>query len=208
MPLISINGINTYFLHFGIEKSKNPSVIFIHGAGQSSVCWKFQYKLSEILGHFNFIFIDLPGHGKSEGFGFRSVKEYSDFLNAFINKMNIVGYVLIGHSMGGRISQVNLLDYPDHAIGSVLAGTGTRIRITKYTMAITKNSIKDFAELAADNSFSKMAAIELKTEFKSWLLNSRQETIINDLTACYEFDTTEEILGINVPTYYHCRRRR
>jgi len=142
MPFISINGINTHFLHFGNEKSKNPSVIFIHGAGQSSVCWKFQYNLFKIIDHYNFIYIDLPGHGKSDGVGFSKIKEYSDLLHSFINKMNIEEYVLIGHSMGSRISQVNIIDYPEHAIGSVLAGTGSRIRVTKYTMDTAKKKFK------------------------------------------------------------------
>ncbi len=201
MPEISVNGIVTYFQQNKKSKGKYPFVIFIHGAAQSSVCWEFQYNLSDTINHYNFIFIDLPGHGKSEGVGFSTIKDYSDFLHTFINKMNIEEYVLVGHSMGGRISQVNLIDHPRHAIGSVLVGSGSRIRVTRHTRELAKKSIIDFADMASENSFSDMASAGLKTEFKNHLLNTRQETIVNDLKACNEFDTTDNLSEINVQTY-------
>ncbi len=201
MPEISVNGINTNFLQFKEKSSNYPFVIFIHGAGQSSHCWKYQFKLSEELEQYNFIFIDLPGHGKSDGPGFKTIKEYSDFLNSFINKMDIKEYVLVGHSMGGRITQVSLVDHPLNAIGSVLVGTGPRIRVTRHAIELATKSFKDFADMAAENSFSKSAPLELKTEFKELLLKSNPETAANDLAACNEFDTTDILLKIKVPTY-------
>jgi len=200
MPFEIVDGIQTHFLYFGTNK-KSPVVIFIHGAGQSILCWKFQYSISESIEQYNFIFLDLPGHGKSEGEGLTTIREYSEFLHSFINKLNIEEYVLIGHSMGGRISQVNLVNYPEKAIGAVLAGTGPRIRVTRHTMDTAKKSLIDFADLASENSFANSASLELKTEFKSLLLKSNPETIINDLRACNKFDTTEVISDIKVPTY-------
>jgi len=201
MPEISVNGIVTYFQQSTKNKSKYPFIIFIHGAGQSSACWKFQYNLSDAINHYNFIFIDLPGHGKSEGVGFSTIKDYSDFLHTFINKMNIEEYVLVGHSMGGRITQVNLVDYTQNAIGSVLVGTGPRIRVTRHAMEIAKKNIKEFADMAVENSFSKSAPLDLKTEFKELLLKSNPETTAKDLAACNEFDTTDIVSKIKVPTF-------
>ncbi len=201
MPFEIVDGIQTHFLYYGNNKRKLPAVIFIHGAGQSTHCWKYQFKLSEELEHYNFIFIDLPGHGKSDGVGFKTIKEYSDFLHSFINKMDIREYVLVGHSMGGRITQVNLVDYPQNVIGSVLVGTGPRIRVTKHAIELARNSFKDFADMAAENSFSKSTPLELKNEFKELLLKSNPETAANDLSACNEFDTTDILLKIKVPTY-------
>ena len=201
MPEISVNGIRTHFHQETENKGNNPYVIFIHGAGQSCHCWKYQFRLSKQLKHYNFIFLDLPGHGKSEGEGFKSIKEYSDFIHSFINKMDIGDYVLVGHSMGGRITQVNLVDHPHNAIGAVLVGTGPRIRVTRHAIELARKSFRDFADMAAENSFSKSAPSELKTEFKELLLRSNPETAANDLAACNEFDTTDILLKIKVPTY-------
>lgn len=201
MPFETVEGIRTHFHLFENDKENLPYVIFVHGAGQSVHCWKYQFGLSEELIHFNLIFIDLPGHGKSEGEGFKSIKEYSDFLNSFINKLSINEYVLVGHSMGGRITQVNLVDHPQNAIGAVLVGTGPRIRVTRHAIELARNSFKDFADMAAENSFSKSTSLELKNEFKELLLKSNPNTAANDLAACNEFDTTEILLKIKVPTY-------
>ena len=201
MPFEIIDGIKTHFHLFGTLENDLPVVIFIHGAGQSSHCWKYQFRLSEKLDNYNFIFIDLPGHGKSDGAGFKTIKEYSDFLHSFRNKMDIGEYVLVGHSMGGRITQVSLVDYPQNVIGSVLVGTGPRIRVTRHAIELARKSFKDFADMAAENSFSKSSPLELKAEFKELLLKSNPETAANDLAACNEFDTTDILLKIKVPTY-------
>lgn len=201
MPFETINGIKTHFHLFGTLEKDLPTVIFIHGAGQSSHCWKYQFRLSEVLDHYNFIFIDLPGHGESEGTGFKSIKEYSDFLYSFRNELNIREYVLVGHSMGGRITQVSLVDHPQSAIGAVLVGTGPRIRVTRHAIELARNSFEDFADMAAENSFSNTAPLELKNEFKDLLLKSNPDTVANDLAACNEFDTTDILLKIKVPAY-------
>ena len=54
--------------------------------------------------------------------------------------------------------------------------------------------------MAVENSFSKSAPLELKTEFRELLLNSNPETTSNDLEACNELDTTDIIPKIKVPT--------
>jgi len=200
MPEIIVNDIVTYFRQEKKSNSNYPFVIFIHGAGQSSACWKFQFDLSDTINHFNFIFIDLPGHGKSEGVGLTTIKEYSEFLHSFINNLDIKKYLLVGHSMGGRISQVNLVDHPQNSIGSVLVGTGPKVRVTMHAIELAKKNIKEFADMATENSFSKSAPLELKTEFKKLLLKLNPETTANDLAACNEFDTTDIISKIRVPT--------
>lgn len=199
MPFISPLGIKTYYQKFGNNVGKIPAVIFIHGAGQSTLCWKFQKALAEVIDKFSFIFIDLPGHGKSTGSGFNTVKAYSDFIHEFIKELDIDEYILIGHSMGGRIAQVHILEYPEPVIGCVLAGSGARIRVTNYTMECAKNRFEEFASLASENALSASASEKLREEFKSWILDTNQQTVINDLEACNKFDTREEISRFNVP---------
>ena len=146
MPKINVNGIETNYLYFGNEDNSKPSVIFIHGAAQSSESWDYQFDFCRSYTRFNSIIIDLPGHGESQGFGFRSIKEYSAFLYDFIQNLKLLKVVLVGHSMGGRISQVFILNYPEIVIGTVLAGTGARIRVTKATLEAAKNDLKKFSK--------------------------------------------------------------
>ncbi|MGI9535188.1 MAG: alpha/beta fold hydrolase [Thermodesulfobacteriota bacterium] len=200
MPKINVNGSQINYLYFGNGIKSKPVVIFIHGAAQSSGSWEYQYNLCRSYKRFNSIVPDLPGHGESDGTGFTSIQEYSDFLNDFINKLKLREIILVGHSMGGRISQVFILNHPENVIGTVLAGTGARIRVAKATLENAKNNFEKFCELAARNSFSQFATKELREKFLMRLSGSSQMTCINDLTACNEFDVMEDISKINVPT--------
>ena len=200
MPKVNVNGIETNYLFFGNSSKIKPIVIFIHGAGQSSKSWEFQYNFCKLYARFSFIVIDLPGHGESDGSGFTSIKEYSRFLNNFINKLELKEIVLVGHSMGGCISQLFITERNKHVIGSVLAGTGIEIRVTRATFEAAKNDFEKFSRLAAQNSFSKYAPKKLREKFHRSLSNSNQQTCINDLTACNEFDATEDLSKINSPT--------
>ncbi|MGI9553672.1 MAG: alpha/beta fold hydrolase [Thermodesulfobacteriota bacterium] len=199
MPRINVNGFETNYLYFGDNRLK-PVLIFIHGAAQSSRSWEFQYNLCMSYKRFNSVVPDLPGHGDSEGTGFTSIKEYSDWLNDFIDKLELSEVVLVGHSMGGRISQLFILNHPENVIGAVLAGTGAKIRVTKTTLDYAKNNFEKFCELATRNSFSQFATKDLREKFQSGLAGSSQDACVNDLIACNELDVMDDITKINVPT--------
>ena len=139
MPEIKINELTVNYLFFGKVNHSVPNVLVIHGASQSSVCWEKQFDFFNSYKRFNFFVIDLPGHGKSEGNGYISIKEYADFIEDFIQKLNLKDLILIGHSMGGRISQIFTINYPDNVIGSVLVGTGAMLKVTKATLNAAEN---------------------------------------------------------------------
>lgn len=200
MPEIKINGLSVNYLFFGEANHSVPNVLVIHGAGQSSVCWEKQFDFFNSYKRFNFFLIDLPGHGKSEGNGFISIKEYADFIEDFVQKLNLKDLILIGHSMGGRISQIFAINYPDVVIGCVLVGTGARIRVTKATLKAAENDFEYFGRMATKNSFSESTPQKTKEIFYERLINSSQITCVNDLIACNEFDVIDDITKINIPT--------
>ena len=200
MPDININGIKTNFIFFGQQDCSTPNVIALHGAAQSLDCWEYQYEYFKSYSRFNFFLVDLPGHGESEGTGFKTIKEYSDFIYNFSNKLDLNNIILMGHSMGGRISQVFTIEWPDKILGCVLAGTGPKIRVTKAALDAAKNDFEYFCKMATKNSFSKNAPDELKEKFYERLIQSSQETCVNDLIACDEFDVVEDIGSIKTQT--------
>lgn len=56
---------------------------------------------------------DLPACGQSEDLkGIHHVKNYSDWLNAFLESLSIESTIIIGHSFGARLALVFGADYP------------------------------------------------------------------------------------------------
>lgn len=200
MPLVNIDGTKTNYLSIGEFYDSKPTVVLVHGACQSVWCWKFQTSFFKNYKRFNTIAIDLPGHGDSEGGGFRSIKEYSDFLYSFIKYLDLKEIILIGHSMGGRISQIFAIDYPEKIIGCILAGTGAKLRVTQATFNLIEKGFKNFAGVASKNSFSDNVSEELKSEFYNNLISANKVSCLNDMVACNEFDVSDDVSRIDIPS--------
>lgn len=200
MPTVSIQGLKINYISGNEFKKSRPTVLMVHGAGQSSATWEYQIDALRSHPNFNLIVPDLPGHGKSEGSGHRSIKEYCSFIKDFADTLNLEKLVLVGHSMGGGMSLVFTLAYPERVYACVLAGTGARLRVSPETLLSVKNSYEVFCEVAPTRMFADSSPDELKKKFAEGLRRTLQEVSYWDLMACDEFDIMGEIKGIAVPT--------
>jgi pimeloyl-ACP methyl ester carboxylesterase len=113
---ISINGLA---VNYKISGEGQP-VLVLHGWGGSSDSWLF---VQEILAKNNYKVIvpDFPGFGKSitppTPWG---IKDYTDFIVAFIDSIKLDDFFLIGHSFGGRISIRFAANYDKNIKGLIL----------------------------------------------------------------------------------------
>lgn len=94
--------IDNLDINYRVE-GQGDNVVLIHGWGCNINTVKC---ISDLLKERYKVFsLDLPGFGKSstlkEAWG---VKEYSEFVEKFMKKLNIKSPIVIGHSIGGRIA--------------------------------------------------------------------------------------------------------
>lgn len=99
--------INNILTNYEVLGSNNQKAILImHGWGQSLENWRIVAK--KLAKEYKVFLLDLPGFGGSSvptvTFG---IKEYSEFIDEFVKKMNIDNFILIGHSLGGKIAIKN-----------------------------------------------------------------------------------------------------
>lgn len=200
MPTASVKGLKINYISGDDFKKSRPTVLMIHGAGQSSATWKYQVDALRNHPDFNLVIPDLPGHGESEGSGHRSIKEYSDFIKDFVDKLGLEKLILVGHSMGGGMSQAFTLEFPERVYACVLLGTGARLRVAGETLLTVKNNYEAFCEIAPLRMFADSSPDELKKKFAEGLRRTLQEVSYWDLIACDEFDFMNEIEKITVPT--------
>ena len=78
---------------------KKPTIILLHGSGQSHVVWSLTDQFLADKG-FNVFTLDLPGHGNSEGPCLKSIEEISNWINDFVNHFGIEKSILVAHSQG------------------------------------------------------------------------------------------------------------
>ncbi|HYK74293.1 MAG TPA: alpha/beta hydrolase [Pseudoneobacillus sp.] len=105
-------------LHVTDSGGDGPTVVIIHGAGDSSYSWiHIRNELSKFT---RVITFDRPGMGSSDlgpdPTPDHTVKEIHDLLE----KMAITGpCILVGHSLGGLISRLYAMEYPEKVSGLV-----------------------------------------------------------------------------------------
>ena len=96
-----------------IDEGKSDNVILlIHGLGTSAKSW--MKNIPSLSKDFRVIAIDLPGYGKSDKGNYKySMSWYATVLTEFLDELNIEKATFVGHSMGGQISIVTSLNYPN-----------------------------------------------------------------------------------------------
>jgi len=195
MSFIDI-GSEKIFYSFNDLKQKQV-LLPIHGSGGDNLHWP------EKLRNFpkaDVYTIDLPGHGRSSGFGCKSVDGYADFIEAFVLRMNLKNVTLFGHSLGGAIVQCLALRFPSWLSRIVLVGTGVRLRVSP---AILEGLISDFKgtiDLICKWAFGPTASESLIKTVGEGFAKTDPDVIHGDYSACNEFDITGRAGEISIPT--------
>jgi len=190
MPFVTIKGIKT---NYEIGEGNDPTVVFVHGAGGSSVVWYNQ--LQVLRGNFRAIAIDLPGHGRS---AFATTTENAEFVAQFTAALGIDRFILSGHSMGGATSIEFALRFPERLSGLILVGTGARLRISseileglgkgEFPFADSRQLFgPDASESMVDHSWREMQEVG-------------PDVYLADFQACHQFDRSQDIAQIKTPT--------
>ncbi len=115
---INFEGENISYTSVG----KGKPIVLLHGYLESSSVWE---KLIEVFPcEYNFISIDLPGHGKSDDFGPVNTMEFmADAVKALFEDLNIEQASVFGHSMGGYVALAFAKKHPEKVLSVGLLHT-------------------------------------------------------------------------------------
>lgn len=169
-------------------------LVFVHGAGSSSLAFYYQ------LRHFrNSKAIDLPGH--PTGKPCTSIEGYLEWVRGFNTARRYKDIVLCGHSMGGAITLLYALLYPEELKGIILIGTGARLRV--------HSDYLDLCQEPGENNFRWLEGQKahfngVESDIYQVLLRRAEEigprVELNDLLSCDQFDVMERVHKIHLPT--------
>ena len=173
-------------------------LVFLHGAGSSSLSFYYQ------LRHFrNSKAIDLPGH--PNGTACTTIEGYLEWVRGFNTARRYKDVVLCGHSMGGAITQLYALRYPEELRGIILIGTGARLRVHPDYLTRCEDPGEDNSRWM-DGQKEHFKQVE--TDIHQVLLRRATEVgpavELNDLRACDQFDVMDKVHNISLPTQVVC----
>ena len=116
---IACNGIRVYVDEQG---SGHPALVFLHYWGGSSRTWRHVTKA--LVKRYRTIATDHRGWGESDGpsEGY-ALADHADDAAAVIRALNVQRYILVGHSMGGKVAQLLASRRPKGLAGLVLVAS-------------------------------------------------------------------------------------
>ena len=102
------------------QRDKKPSVLLVHGFGANKENWlRFSRSFKD---NYHVVAVDLPGHGKSvNSFDLNySLENQVAWLHEFTQNIGLQSFHLAGNSMGGAISALYAVKYPEQVISATL----------------------------------------------------------------------------------------
>jgi pimeloyl-ACP methyl ester carboxylesterase len=194
MPYLTANARRLFYTDQQPD-APGPALLLLHGAGGSHLAWPGA--LRRLAGR-RVLALDLPGHGRSDPPGCRTMAHYAATVSAFIAAVGAPEIVLAGHSMGGAITLTVALRPPAALRGLVLMSVGPRMRVNDALMGGLLADFEAAAGFIVDYGFSA-APDELRHKTRQGLLATGVTTTFGDFLACSRFDARAQLAGIALP---------
>lgn len=179
-------------------------VVFVHGAGGSSAIWFKQIKAYKQ--HFNLLFVDLRGHGKSPQLIKDLISNKYTFKSVTLDVLRVLDHLKIqsAHFVGmslGTIIVRNLAELATERVSSmVLGGAVTRLNVRSQILVKLGHMSKNFvpymwlyrlfayivmpqrSQKQSRNLFVREAKKLCQKEFKRWFTLTAE---INPMMRCF-----------------------
>ena len=138
-------GIKMCYLTMGPEDGK--PIMLVHGATDSRLSWA---QVAPILAEAGYrVYVpELRGHGKTDKpeseDGIWSVDQHVKDVTAFMDKMELSGIDIVGHSLGTFISQGIAINTPDKAKSVTLIASGAKMKDNEALVWCMDGDGKDY----------------------------------------------------------------
>ena len=124
MPYANVNGIDTHYR----ETGEGFPVVFVHGYTGNSRNWALT--VPALRENFRTISVDLRGHGlsaKPASEDDYALEVMASDVYELLKSLDVTGCLLVGHSMGGMVSQLLILEHPEIVRALVLVDTAAEV---------------------------------------------------------------------------------
>jgi pimeloyl-ACP methyl ester carboxylesterase len=182
------------------SEKTTPPVILLHGAASSHLVWPAQMR--RLRGNCT-LALDLPGHGRSEGFAFQSIEDYASSVLDFLGAVNIFRAILVGHSMGGAVALTVAIHHPERVAGVGLISSGAYLgRVTDLLDLLgSTGMISSALDLFQKRAFAAATPPSLISKVMNIMRAIRPSVLINDWQASAKFDFRQQIKTLKAPLW-------
>jgi pimeloyl-ACP methyl ester carboxylesterase len=184
-------------LFYAESKGTGTPIILIHGAAANHVIWSGE--LRRLEGR-RVLAVDLLGHGRSEAEVPETIQAHVEALLKWMDALEIERAIFAGHSMGGAIAQQIALSAPTRCAGLILMATAAKLPVNPNILNLVRSDKQQVAEMINKWEWSPTAPAELKAKALARLLEVPAEQMYRDYAACNNFDISDRLAEITMPT--------
>jgi pimeloyl-ACP methyl ester carboxylesterase len=192
---VQVRGENLFYETSG-RTEDGPTILFLHESGGASSTWHGQ--LSGLAKVVRCVAPDLPGHGHSEGMGYKSIDGYSQAILEFLDALAIRWPVVIaGVCQGAAIGVDMALKAPERVEALVLSGVTEELQACDRTLEAIWNG--DISPSFVESLFGpKVSRRVLMDKMTRWRMTG-QIVRYRDLKALRDYHLTERLTQIPHP---------
>ncbi|MDX3727080.1 alpha/beta fold hydrolase [Streptomyces caniscabiei] len=202
MPQLEVDGATLTYDDEGPREGDGVPLVFVHGWTANRHRWDHQ------VAHFaekrRVIRLDLRGHGESGGAGVRTIEALAADVLALLDHLEIERFVLVGHSMGGMISQTITLAHPERVERLVLVNSIGRMTYSRGRGLLMAVSTRvPFKLFVAANIQRAFAPGYPREEIRSYIRASTatpREVVRTLYGAMRAFDVLDRLGEVSTPT--------
>ncbi|MBD9723956.1 alpha/beta fold hydrolase [Streptomyces caniscabiei] len=202
MPQLEVDGATLTYDDEGPREGDGVPLVFVHGWTANRHRWDHQ------VAHFaekrRVIRLDLRGHGESGGAGVRTIEALAADVLALLDHLEIERFVLVGHSMGGMISQTITLAHPERVERLVLVNSIGRMTYSRGRGLLMAVSTRvPFKLFVAANIQRAFAPGYPREEIRSYIRASAatpREVVRTLYGAMRAFDVLDRLGEVSTPT--------
>jgi pimeloyl-ACP methyl ester carboxylesterase len=195
MPFVDVSGESIFFT-LSCD-APDPALLAVHGSGGDHTHWPPEFR---DLARRAVYTIDLPGHGRSAGYGRDSVEAYADFIEKMVSRLRRRRVIVAGHSLGGAIAQELALRSPSWMCAAILVGTGARLKVTPEILDGLKADPVAAVQRICDRAYGPAATAAMIDAGCRALLDTPWTVLHGDYCACNRFDVMNRVSAIRLPT--------
>ena len=192
-------------IHAEVQGTAEPALVFLHYWGGTSRTWRMV--TAELEGQFKTVAYDARGWGRSDKAtaGYK-MADLADEALSLVKTLGIKQYVLVGHSMGGKVAQLIASRRPEGLVGLILVAPA------QPTPRNNPDEMRQQQLHAYDNRENVLKAIGsgrltarppspeiLEQIVEDSLSGSREATMAYPMESILE-DISPDVAKINVPT--------